>query len=123
MNQAEKLTIVIAGGGSTYTPGIISSLLSHSDRFPMKEIRLYDNDSDRNEDMKLIIQQLLKEDVHVFYLGVMLAMDFQHQTQWLVVLMKKLSVSKYPCYRMQRLQILVKKSTFVNFHTPQAPRL
>lgn len=55
-----KKTIVIAGGGSTYTPGIISALLSHSDRFPMKEIRLYDNDPVRNADMKLIIAHLLE---------------------------------------------------------------
>lgn len=60
----KKLKIVIAGGGSTYTPGIISALLSHIDRFPMGEIRLYDNDSKRNEDMQLIIEQLLKEQNH-----------------------------------------------------------
>ncbi|MFL2116425.1 maltose-6'-phosphate glucosidase [Marinilactibacillus psychrotolerans] len=60
----KKLKIVIAGGGSTYTPGIISALLSHIDRFPMEEIRLYDNDSKRNEDMQLIIEQLLKEQNH-----------------------------------------------------------
>lgn len=56
-----RKTIVIAGGGSTYTPGIITALLSHSDRFPMKEIRLYDNDAKRNKDMGLIINLLLEE--------------------------------------------------------------
>lgn len=60
----EKLKVVIAGGGSTYTPGIISALLSHIERFPMAEIRLYDNDASRNDDMKLIINQLLKEQNH-----------------------------------------------------------
>ncbi|MFL2098013.1 maltose-6'-phosphate glucosidase [Marinilactibacillus psychrotolerans] len=59
-----KLKVVIAGGGSTYTPGIISALLSHIERFPMEEIRLYDNDPIRNEDMQLIIEQLLKEQNH-----------------------------------------------------------
>ncbi|MFC6465144.1 maltose-6'-phosphate glucosidase [Marinilactibacillus sp. GCM10026970] len=57
----KKLNIVIAGGGSTYTPGITSAILSHIERFPMAEIRLYDNDSKRNEDMGLIINQLLIE--------------------------------------------------------------
>lgn len=59
--MSKKNTIVIAGGGSTYTPGIISALLNHSERFPMDEIRLYDIDETRNDDMRLIIELLLKE--------------------------------------------------------------
>ena len=57
-----KSIITIAGGGSTYTPGIITALLNHSNRFEMKEIRLYDNEKQRNEDMGLIIELLLKEE-------------------------------------------------------------
>ncbi|MEW9677385.1 maltose-6'-phosphate glucosidase [Lentibacillus sp. L22] len=57
----DNLIITIAGGGSTYTPGIISALLSNSSKFPITEIRLYDIDQKRNGDMKLIINQLLIE--------------------------------------------------------------
>ena len=38
----EKNSIVIAGGGSTYTPGIILMLLKHLDRFPLRKIIFYD---------------------------------------------------------------------------------
>ena len=30
----KKFNVVIAGGGSTYTPGIVMMLLSNQDRFP-----------------------------------------------------------------------------------------
>ena len=35
--------LVIAGGGSTYTPGIVKSLLVQKDRFKLNELVLYDN--------------------------------------------------------------------------------
>lgn len=57
----DHLTITIAGGGSTYTPGIVSALLSNRSKFPITEIRLYDINKSRNEDMKLIIHHLLNE--------------------------------------------------------------
>lgn len=34
----------IAGGGSTYTPGIVKSLMVRLADFPLAEIRLYDID-------------------------------------------------------------------------------
>ncbi len=43
----KRYSILIAGGGSTYTPGIILMLLSHLDRFPIRKIKLYDNDGER----------------------------------------------------------------------------
>ena len=43
-----KFVVTIAGGGSTYTPGIIMMLLENMDRFPLSEIRLYDNHHDRH---------------------------------------------------------------------------
>ncbi|MBP1044015.1 maltose-6'-phosphate glucosidase [Vagococcus sp. BWB3-3] len=55
----ENLIITIVGGGSTYTPGIIQAILKSKKVFPVKEIRLYDNDQERNHDMFLIIQLLL----------------------------------------------------------------
>ena len=33
--------LVIAGGGSTYTPGIVKSLLVQKDRFKLNELVLY----------------------------------------------------------------------------------
>lgn len=42
-----KFVVTIAGGGSTYTPGIVMMLLENMDRFPLSEIRLYDNHHDR----------------------------------------------------------------------------
>lgn len=64
-----KQIITIAGGGSTYTPGIIQAVLNNADRLPIKEIRLYDIDKQRNDDMFLIIEYMLKTegfaDVHL----------------------------------------------------------
>ncbi len=37
----------IAGGGSTYTPGIVKSLMMRLAEFPLAEIRLYDIDETR----------------------------------------------------------------------------
>ena len=45
----KKHSITIAGGGSTYTPGILLMLLDNLDRFPIKTIKLYDNDEKRQE--------------------------------------------------------------------------
>lgn len=62
--MTNKQIITIAGGGSTYTPGIIQAVLKSAERLPVKEIRLYDNDSERNQDMFLIIELLLKKEGH-----------------------------------------------------------
>lgn len=43
----KKYSIVIAGGGSTFTPGIVFMLLDHQDRFPIRQIKMYDNDGER----------------------------------------------------------------------------
>lgn len=47
--ELEKSSVVIAGGGSTYTPGIILMLLEHLDRFPLRKIKFYDNDPQRQK--------------------------------------------------------------------------
>lgn len=47
--KLEKSSVVIAGGGSTYTPGIILMLLKHLDRFPLRKIKFYDNDFERQK--------------------------------------------------------------------------
>ena len=38
----KKYSITIAGGGSTFTPGIVLMLLDHMDRFPIRSIKFYD---------------------------------------------------------------------------------
>lgn len=43
----KKFSIVIAGGGSTYTPGIVMMLLDHLETFPIRKLKLYDNDEKR----------------------------------------------------------------------------
>ena len=59
----KKYSILIAGGGSTYTPGIILMLLNHLERFPIRKIKLYDNDGVRQEPIakacEILIQQRL----------------------------------------------------------------
>ncbi len=45
----KKYSIAIAGGGSTFTPGIVLMLLENQDRFPIRQIKFYDNDASRQE--------------------------------------------------------------------------
>ena len=47
--QDKKFSVVIAGGGSTFTPGIVMMLLAHQDRFPLRKLKFYDNDPDRQK--------------------------------------------------------------------------
>ena len=55
----------IAGGGSTYTPGIVKSLMVRLQDFPLAEIRLYDNlftveDPDAGDFLELLNPDSLK---------------------------------------------------------------
>ena len=45
----KKFSIVVAGGGSTFTPGIVLMLLDNLDKFPIRQIKFYDNDAERQE--------------------------------------------------------------------------
>jgi maltose-6'-phosphate glucosidase len=56
------LDIVIAGGGSTYTPGIIQAMIRSREKFTFKSITLYDIDEDRNDDMYFIVQYMLEKE-------------------------------------------------------------
>ena len=56
-----KFSVVIAGGGSTFTPGIVMMLLDNSERFPLKSLRLYDNDAERQATLGAALEILLKE--------------------------------------------------------------
>lgn len=56
-----KLTITIAGGGSTYTPGILGALLNNQERLPVGELRLYDIDGEKQEKMGALIRQIIDD--------------------------------------------------------------
>ena len=43
----KKFSVVIAGGGSTFTPGIVLMLLANQDRFPLRSLKFYDNEIGR----------------------------------------------------------------------------
>lgn len=57
----KKFNISIAGGGSTFTPGIILMLLDHLEDFPIDTIKLYDNDGERQQTIANACEILLKE--------------------------------------------------------------
>lgn len=57
----KKFSVVIAGGGSTFTPGIVMMMLDNLDRFPLKKLKLYDNDGDRQGILGEALEILLKE--------------------------------------------------------------
>ncbi len=61
MSKKDNFSILIAGGGSTFTPGIILMLLEHMDTFPISLIKLYDNDESRQEIIAKACAILLKE--------------------------------------------------------------
>lgn len=57
----KNFSITVAGGGSTFTPGIIMMLLDHQEEFPIRRLCLYDNDEERQETIAKACQILLKE--------------------------------------------------------------
>ncbi|MDF7637997.1 6-phospho-alpha-glucosidase [Lactobacillus sp. ESL0791] len=59
MNE-NAVKVTIAGGGASHTPGIIQALLESQAKFPVAEIRLYDIDEQKNDDMYVIIKGMLK---------------------------------------------------------------
>ncbi|MDN6502673.1 MAG: 6-phospho-alpha-glucosidase, partial [Tetragenococcus koreensis] len=60
--KTNHLNVVIAGGGSTYTPGIVQAMISSRERFPFSSLTLYDIDEARNDDMFEIIRYMLKKE-------------------------------------------------------------
>lgn len=65
-----KFSVVIAGGGSTYTPEIILMLLDNLDRLPLRKIKLYDNDEERQNKVAKACEILIKEkDPSIEYLA------------------------------------------------------
>ncbi len=57
----KKFSVVIAGGGSTFTPGIVLMLLANRDRFPLRALKFYDNDGARRETIAEACKIILRE--------------------------------------------------------------
>ncbi len=57
----KKFSVVIAGGGSTFTPEIVSTLLNEIDRFPLRKLILYDIDEVRQNKIAKACQILCRE--------------------------------------------------------------
>ncbi|SFJ08189.1 Maltose-6'-phosphate glucosidase MalH [Terrisporobacter petrolearius] len=57
----KKYSVTVAGGGSTFTPGIVLMLLENMDRFPIRSIKFYDNDAARQETVAKACEIYLKE--------------------------------------------------------------
>lgn len=61
MKHLKPQSILVAGGGSTFTPGIIMMLLDHLEDFPIRQIKFYDNDADRQKQVADACEILIKE--------------------------------------------------------------
>lgn len=57
----EKQRILLAGGGSTYTAGIVTMLLENTERFPISSITLYDDNAERQEIVAKACEIIVKE--------------------------------------------------------------
>lgn len=57
----KKFSIVIAGGGSTFTPGIVLMLLDNLDKFPIRKLKFYDNDRERQAIVGGACEVILRE--------------------------------------------------------------
>ncbi|MDM5335893.1 6-phospho-alpha-glucosidase [Fictibacillus enclensis] len=53
--------IAVAGGGSTYTPGIAKALMLKKEEFPVSEIRLYDINEERQGKVAMITEKVVAE--------------------------------------------------------------
>ena len=60
-SEIKPQSIVIAGGGSTYTPGIVMMLLENLDRFPIRKLTFYDNFAERQETVAKACDICIKE--------------------------------------------------------------
>lgn len=57
----QSYAVTVAGGGSTFTPGIALMLLEERERFPIHKIMFYDNDAERQETVAKACKIYLKE--------------------------------------------------------------
>ncbi|MFC3420017.1 6-phospho-alpha-glucosidase [Salinicoccus hispanicus] len=57
----EKKNLVIVGGGSTYTLGIVMSLIAEKETLPLNKLVFYDTDAERQEKIAKATAVILKE--------------------------------------------------------------
>lgn len=57
----KKFSIVVAGGGSTFTPGIVLMLLDNLDKLPIRKLKFYDNDGERQATIAGACEVILRE--------------------------------------------------------------
>ncbi|WP_086313580.1 maltose-6'-phosphate glucosidase MalH [Enterococcus sp. 7F3_DIV0205] len=57
----KKFSIVIAGGGSTFTPGIVLMLLDNLEKLPIRQIKFYDNNPQRQKQIADACEIIIKE--------------------------------------------------------------
>ncbi|SFJ93723.1 maltose-6'-phosphate glucosidase [Marinilactibacillus piezotolerans] len=57
----KEQSILVAGGGSTFTPGIVLMLLENLDKFPIRQLKFYDNDKERQQQIADATEVILKE--------------------------------------------------------------
>jgi len=57
----KKNSVVIAGGGSTYTAGIVMMLIENQDKFPLRKLKFYDNDKERQETIANACEIIIRE--------------------------------------------------------------
>jgi maltose-6'-phosphate glucosidase len=66
----KKYSIVIVGGGSTYTPGFLKSFCRYREKFPLKKLVLFDIDAKRQEPIgefgKILFKELYPEAEFVY---------------------------------------------------------
>lgn len=58
----KRQSVVIAGAGSTHTPGIIQSLLQKREEFPLRKLALYDIDEQRLKLVHDIMSQFIQQE-------------------------------------------------------------
>lgn len=56
-----KQSVVIAGGGSTYTAGIVMMLIENQDKFPLRQLKFYDNNAERQDIVAKACEVIVKE--------------------------------------------------------------
>ncbi len=62
METLEKKAVLIAGAGSTHTPGIIQSLLQKKNELPLRKLALYDIDEKRMNLVYDIMRQFIEQE-------------------------------------------------------------
>ncbi|MDB8806946.1 family 4 glycosyl hydrolase, partial [Romboutsia sp. 1001216sp1] len=55
------MKITIVGGGSTFTPGIVKSIVLRNKDLKVDEVVLYDIDKERQDKVGVIVDYIIKE--------------------------------------------------------------